>query len=193
MKTHELSRTLKRASQASSRTLVAAGFVACASCSVQRVQAPAPELPDPGADGEYQVALPQPPPPAVREIGIDLVADLKHCDVDEPHFFYDEAKPRPQAMPELEGLARCLQRDEYSEISVLLVGRTDAEGPKEYNAKLAKKRAEFVKDQLVQHGVPEERITTMARGEADAVGQEPWASDGYDRRVDIIQLSLVEP
>ncbi len=171
-------------------TSLALGASACASSTPN---SPPPHLPDPGADGTYQAKLPKPPPAESRTIQLQLGADLKRCDVKDPHFFYDETVVRPQAVPEMKRLAACLTTKPFSDVDVLLVGRADPRGSADYNEKLAQKRADYVRNMLIDYGVPSDRIQVAARGEAGALGDTDKASYGYDRRVDVVQLQVIHP
>ena len=55
--------------------------------------------------------------------------------------------------------------------TIRIVGHTDTSGSDAYNQKLSKRRAEAVKAQLVQIGVPAAQITTDNRGESDLLVQ----------------------
>ncbi len=55
--------------------------------------------------------------------------------------------------------------------TIRIVGHTDTSGSDAYNQKLSKRRAEAVKAQLVQMGVPAAQITTDNRGESDLLVQ----------------------
>ncbi len=148
-----------------------------------------PEISVPHND--YEVQLPAPAKPETRLIQLAVGEEVdKTCDLKEPHFFYDESEPRPQAHPEVKKLARCLNTEPYSDLTVLLVGRADPRGSNEYNLELGKRRAVQVKDLLVKNGVDEERIVVSTAGERQAKGDEEAYSYGYDRRVDVVQVGF---
>lgn len=65
-----------------------------------------------------------------------------------------------------------------------LTGRTDASGDPEVNQRLARERAESVRDYLVEKGIPADRIEVVAAG-APEPGQERPANPMQNRRVDI--------
>jgi outer membrane protein OmpA-like peptidoglycan-associated protein len=170
-----------------------AGTVFASGCASGNETAPPPELPDAGADGSYQTELPQPPEPEQRTLELELVADLKRCDVDNPNFFYDETTVRPQAVPELKRLAACLTTAPFADVDLLLVGHADPRGSNEYNEDLARERAQQVRNMLIDYGVPSRRMEIATRGESEAMGDTPHASFGYDRRVDVVQLQVIHP
>ena len=70
------------------------------------------------------------------------------------------------------------------DIRVQLDGFADERGDAEYNLELSKKRVEFVRDQLVQAGMPDSSISIKAHGEAVA---QDTTEDSYalERRVSV--------
>ena len=76
---------------------------------------------------------------------------------------------------------------------IVLRGNTDSRGDDEDNARISKKRAEAVRDFLVEQGVAKERITIVALGEArpsepNALlnGDDNPEGRAKNRRVDIV-------
>ncbi len=150
-------------------------------------QTASPELATPS--DEYEVQLPEPATRETRLLHLAIGQEVdKTCDLEEPHFFYDDAEPRPQAHPEVKKLARCLNAEPYADLTVLLVGRADPRGTDEYNFELGKRRATQVKELLVEHGVDRGRIVVSSAGESQAKGEDDAYSYGYDRRVDVVQV-----
>ncbi len=160
-------------------------------CASQSPSSPPPQLPEAGPDGEYHVTLPQPPPAEPRYIGMELENDLQGCAIEAPKFFYDGTETRPQDAARLRALADCLNRNEYADSQVLLVGKADPRGSDAYNQELGRARAEDIKRLLVEDGVDADRIAIQSAGEEAAVGDSEAYSYGYDRRVDIVQIGLV--
>jgi len=56
-----------------------------------------------------------------------------------------------------------------SGMKIMIVGHTDADGSDIYNQKLSEKRANIVKDMLVERNVPIAKITTSGEGEMNPV------------------------
>jgi outer membrane protein OmpA-like peptidoglycan-associated protein len=147
---------------------------------------PAPELPDPGADGTYAVDWPDLGRDEDRYITIETGADtFETCRRISPKFPFDSARTRAQDRVQLRALATCLNHPEMADRTLLLVGRTDAEGGDAYNKDLGMKRAERIKELLVESGVAPARISVKSAGEMGAVGDKPEYSHGFDRRVDV--------
>ena len=84
-------------------------------------------------------------------------------------FEFDKATLRgPQ--PKLDEIAEVL-KDQRHIYDVDITGYTDRLGSEAYNMDLSKRRAEAVKDYLVQKGVEARRLRATGKGEADAVVQ----------------------
>lgn len=84
-------------------------------------------------------------------------------------FDFDSAEVR-SAQPDLEQLSTALKGSEEPK-QVRIVGYTDRLGSEQYNQKLSERRAEAVKNYIVQKGVNGERLVTEGKGEQDAVVQ----------------------
>ncbi len=71
------------------------------------------------------------------------------------------------------------------EAEIMLHGHTDVQGSEEYNMILSKRRAMFVKNYLVSHGIKSDRIKIKAHGESNpiAINISP-KSRRYNRRVE---------
>ena len=78
----------------------------------------------------------------------------------------------------------------YPEAKVRVEGHTDNVGTRQVNEKLSRERAEMVKKYLVDKGVSEERIITVAYGEDMPVDTNKNAKGrANNRRVDVIMIS----
>jgi outer membrane protein OmpA-like peptidoglycan-associated protein len=70
----------------------------------------------------------------------------------------------------------------YPQTTIRVEGHTDATGPENYNQRLSEKRAETVKDALIQKAVDPRRINAVGYGES-----QPISSDNaMNRRVNIV-------
>ncbi|HBF35947.1 MAG TPA: hypothetical protein DDW50_01345 [Firmicutes bacterium] len=76
-----------------------------------------------------------------------------------------------------------------SNLYILIGGHTDERGSREYNLKLSARRAAFVKNYLVRHGIDPKRIKVYAYGE-NFPAQKGHAQIDWEqnRRVDILLL-----
>ncbi|MDQ7082796.1 MAG: OmpA family protein [Aquificota bacterium] len=107
------------------------------------------------------------------------------------HFDFDKYNIRKEYIPILNEVVRTLKSNEF--IKVRIEGFTDIVGTKEYNEKLALKRAESVKRYLVQKGVPEDKIEIVGFGkERFIAGNEDSIGRLTNRRVEFIVIKLQE-
>ena len=98
---------------------------------------------------------PEPAPPAPEPKPESGLADV--------FFDFDQYAIRPDAVPVLEENAGLL-KDTYKNFSVLIEGHCDDRGTVEYNLELGKRRAQAVKDYLVDLGIEESRIQIVSYG-----------------------------
>lgn len=92
---------------------------------------------------------------------------------------------KPGAKAELTALARHINSLDDIE-TVNIVGYTDSSGSAGYNQKLSLRRANAVKDFLMEQGVPLQVMTTLGKGEEDPVADNHTAEGrAKNRRVEI--------
>jgi outer membrane protein OmpA-like peptidoglycan-associated protein len=91
----------------------------------------------------------------------------------------------PTAAAELEPVAEALAQDRSHEI--VIEGHTDSQGSETKNLTLSQKRADAVKDFLVQHNVSSEQVTATGAGESEPIGDNKTAEGrATNRRVEIV-------
>jgi len=99
-------------------------------------------------------------------------------------FDFDKSDLRPQAITNIESLAKILNK--YPDTDILVEGDTDNTGSDDYNVGLSERRAQSVANYLVGQGVLGSRISTVGLGETN-----PIASNDTDygrqqnRRVEV--------
>lgn len=100
-------------------------------------------------------------------------------------FAFDKAELSPQAAPRLDKLARFLAQ--FPDRKMLIEGYTDSVGSDAYNLSLSERRAQAVRDALVQRGVDSARITARGYGKVHPVADN-GSADGraMNRRVEIV-------
>ncbi len=105
-------------------------------------------------------------PPAQPEMKPSLLIKkiMKNVKI---YFDYNKADLREDHTPILNNAVHLLGKNPTS--SILITGNCDARGSEEYNMKLGAKRAETVKNFMLQNGIPEDRIKIVSRGKLDAV------------------------
>ena len=112
------------------------------------------------------------PPPQPRSVSVRL------------QFDFDSARLRAQSMPVLMNLARAMQGDRLNSSKFAIIGHTDAVGRFDYNMALSARRADAVREFLLQHGVDDGRLSVQGRGSTALLNpQQPAAAE--NRRVEI--------
>lgn len=105
------------------------------------------------------------------------VADFADNVGDRVYFDLDSYTIRPEAYPRLDRQAAWLR--DYPQVTVRIEGNADERGTAEYNLALGARRAEAVRNYLVQRGVPAARIQTISFGKERPIAQgsneESWA------------------
>ena len=69
-----------------------------------------------------------------------------------------------------------------SNLAVQLEGHTDSTGPEAYNQGLSERRAEAVKNHLVENGIDASRLTTIGYGEANPIAPNDTAAGRAENR-----------
>lgn len=82
-------------------------------------------------------------------------------------FDFDEATLTERGKQDLDRIVEAAQRTEQSRVQV--TGYTDRIGPESYNEDLSRRRAQAVREYLVQNGIPEDAINIAAMGEQNPV------------------------
>jgi outer membrane protein OmpA-like peptidoglycan-associated protein len=98
----------------------------------------------------------------------------------EAYFDYDSDQLNPGAYPELRRISEILNK--YPQTTIDVVGHTDVRGSAEYNQNLSERRAESVKNELIQNRVFAQRIRAMGYGESRPIS----SGHAMNRRVEII-------
>ncbi|GKT18156.1 OmpA family protein [Acidovorax sp. SUPP2522] len=100
-------------------------------------------------------------------------------------FAFNKADLSAQAGPRLDKLANFLKQ--FPERKLLIEGYTDSVGSDSYNQELSERRAQAVRDALVQRGVDTSRITARGYGKSYPVA-ENGSPEGraMNRRVEIV-------
>lgn len=82
-------------------------------------------------------------------------------------FDYDRADLRDDHIPILEDATKSLKRN--PETDILITGNCDRRGSEAYNLELGKRRADVVKQYMVDKNIPDKRIRIISRGKLDAL------------------------
>jgi OOP family OmpA-OmpF porin len=103
-------------------------------------------------------------------------------------FDFDKATIKPEAAAELQKLADAIRDKPDAEVTAVeMVGYTDSTGPEAYNMGLSERRAEAVKNYVVEnYDADASEITTRGMGEADPVASNATREGrSKNRRVEI--------
>lgn len=163
----------------------ALGFASCAKRAP--AAAPAPPAPPPPvtavSPGTPPAPLPPPPPPApptppapvtLTEDQIFQRKSLEEINAENPlgdvFFEFDQSVVRDEARPLLQKNGDWLRR--WTTTRITIEGHCDSRGSSEYNIALGDRRANAVKDYLVNLGVPAERVLTVSKGK-----EQPFCRD----------------
>lgn len=113
-----------------------------------------------------------------------VVKDDPNKDLKSIYFDFDDANIRKDQFEFLDENIKILKK--YNNLKVILGGHADDRGTAEYNLDLSQRRAEAVKNYLIEKGISASRITVYAYGEeypaVEGQNESAWA---YNRRVDI--------
>ncbi len=100
------------------------------------------------------------------------------------YFYSDQAKLNSDSLKKIPGIAQEILSQKTPEISI--IGHTDTMGEKDYNLQLSLKRANKVKELLMQQGVPEKEMYILSHGENDPlVPTADGVSSPQNRRVEV--------
>lgn len=95
-------------------------------------------------------------------------------------FDYDSTQIKPGGYSELGRVTNVL--NQYPQTMIRVEGHTDASGSDAYNQMLSERRAQAVKNALVQQGVDPRRIEAVGYGETQLISSSP----AMNRRVSIV-------
>ena len=100
-------------------------------------------------------------------------------------FDWDRSNLSQQALTTIGQAAQAFKTKGSARITA--TGHTDTSGPENYNMALSLRRANAVKDALVQNGVPATAIAVVGRGESQPLVQTgDGVREPQNRRVEIV-------
>lgn len=174
-------------------TSIAALFAVAATMACGSDPKPPPAAPSGGTDDSLATANLQPPKDEKpgdnpNQSQINISDEIKKaCGISDADAFFafDSANIREQDHRVLGQLATCFSSGPLKGREMRLVGHADPRGEPEYNMVLGGRRADNVKNFIVQKGLDQGRVSTTSRGEMDATGTDE-ATWSRDRRVDVM-------
>ena len=125
------------------------------------------------ADATQHITVTQPasPPPAATPT--PSIEDLWQQNIKDAYFDYDKSNIRPDAQEALQADATFLKA--HTDVNFIIEGHCDDRGSAEYNMGLGDRRANAVKDYLVQLGVDASHIRTISYGK-----EKPFCTEEND-------------
>ena len=126
-------------------------------------------------EAELQQAFANSEAAAIRREQDVLTATFKG----DVFFDFDSATLKPGAYREIDRTANVLNR--YPQTTILVAGHTDSSGSESYNQQLSERRAQAVRDALVNRGVDPRRLQVIGYGESQPIS----SSDAMNRRVEL--------
>ena len=112
--------------------------------------------------------------------------DINGCEIGDEielpgvQFLTDSDELLPEATSELEGAAQTLINN--PEISVEVAGHTDSDGAESYNQDLSARRANTVREFLIDRGVAPDRLVARGYGESSPVADNSTAAGKRQNR-----------
>jgi outer membrane protein OmpA-like peptidoglycan-associated protein len=99
-------------------------------------------------------------------------------------FDFDSAILKPGAFAEIDRIAGVL--NQFPQTVVRVEGHTDSKGSEVYNQELSERRANAVKNALVQRGVNAQRVVALGYGESMPIS----SNDALNRRVNVVIIPV---
>jgi outer membrane protein OmpA-like peptidoglycan-associated protein len=103
-------------------------------------------------------------------------------------FDVDSDRIRPESTPTLEEIGGMLE--DHPELRISIVGHTDSDGDDSYNADLSERRANAVREYMIQtYGIDSDRLESEGKGESEPVADNATPEGKQqNRRVELIKL-----
>jgi outer membrane protein OmpA-like peptidoglycan-associated protein len=101
------------------------------------------------------------------------------------HFDFDKSKLKEEYLNQLDEMAQSMK--EFPNARFEIIGHTDRRGSDAYNMGLSQRRADSIKELLVQRGIDADKLVTVAKGESEPLITNPKneADHEQNRRVEI--------
>ncbi|HTI44347.1 MAG TPA: OmpA family protein [Vicinamibacterales bacterium] len=108
---------------------------------------------------------------------------------EDVYFDFDRSTLKPEAIAILDRAVMTLQMNPM--LTVTIEGHTDSVGTAEYNLSLGERRANAVRDYLINRGVAMNRMRTVSYGEERPVASNDTdAGRAMNRRAHIVQMTI---
>ncbi len=158
---------------------LALSFMSGCASKKKVVEQPKPEVqkpPEPKPAPKPQV---KEAPRQVKERVEEKVVELRESSFDTIYFDYDKSDIRADQRDSMNKNARLL--NDNKNVGIRLEGNCDERGTNEYNMALGDRRANSVRQCLIDYGITSSRITTISYGEERPVdagqNEDAWAKN----------------
>lgn len=105
-------------------------------------------------------------------------------------FDSNKSEIKPQFDEQLKNIADYFNRNR--EVSGVIEGHADSTGPDDYNKQLSMRRADAVKNRLIEFGVEESRLSSEGFGEEHPIADNSTAEGRQKNRRAIVIISIVQ-
>jgi OmpA-OmpF porin, OOP family len=100
-------------------------------------------------------------------------------------FDYNKASIKKSAQPALDEVANVLTAVDNADVKIIIKGYADSTGSERYNEALSNKRAQAVREYLMNRGIKSSRLATKALGSSNPVAENTTAAGrASNRRVE---------
>lgn len=115
--------------------------------------------------------------------------DLPAVDM-EIYFDYNSARLNQRSIPKLQELGEALSDDKLNAETFMIAGHTDAVGSNQYNQSLSERRAESVRQYLVdKFNIDVSKLIAIGYGE-EQLKLPAAPNDGQNRRVQVVNMQV---
>ncbi len=154
--------------------LIAAAAFIVSSCGKKEEPAATPA--DEAVQAQQETAPAEQPSEVEAEAAEEPAPEIV---LDRVYFEFDKATLTPEAKRTIEKNAEILKA--HPEVTVVIEGHCDERGSTEYNLALGERRAESIKNYLVQLGISPDRLSTLSYGEerplVEGHNEAAWAKN----------------
>lgn len=119
----------------------------------------------------------------------DVHSDVAAMEQQAVQFEFDSSDLTSEAESKLDDFIASMEEVDPQEVELLIKGYTDSQGSEEYNQALATRRAEAVKEYLLEQGLPSDNLKIEAVGETSSDSVASTSADGSRR----VMVEMVVP
>jgi len=119
------------------------------------------------------------------KIGLKPLASGEQFLFENVFFDFDKAELKPESISSLSRLKRFLE--ENAQVNIVIEGHTDNIGEHDYNQDLSMRRAESVREYLVENGISKDRLAVKGWGDKKPIlPNTNQANRAKNRRIEIV-------